>query len=234
MIDGVELEGLEVVIIQGTIRGSFFVTASLSLGFYYDYQTNTTGLLVTPTLGIGVAGGVSAGFSGAYYHYANIKEVSGWGWSQVGEIAVGPAGGGLSLDHSVNTDNYESKTGGTYGYKPFAGVGLSFVAAVEGSYTWNFSTKSIVQGYFNTLGKEDKEAVIGTFEKKKNEYISQMQKLVKKYSNLEKASRTSRCLNTYDIDQEKEKVQEELKKVADNVQYMQDAIDYLTKKDDDE
>ena len=134
VIDGIELEGLEVFLIHGDVRGSFLLTGSVSKGIIFDMEGNV-GWFESYGGGIGVAAGGSVGAGVSVYSADNITELAGWGASLV--LSGGVLGvAGVSVDASVDTDldgsDNTSSVGGTAGVSG----GAEIVIAGELTYTW--------------------------------------------------------------------------------------------------
>gem|GEM_PF-4911536 len=135
LLDGVELEGREVILIHGDARFSAYVTGSVSTGLALDFQGNV-GWFLSPSFGAGVIGGWSAGGGISVYPTArNINQLSGWGASA---YVSGIFGYGLSFSYDVAMDIDNLK--GYWGLTGSFGAGEEVGAAGEVSYTWIFST----------------------------------------------------------------------------------------------
>ncbi|UTW62193.1 hypothetical protein KFE98_19650 [bacterium SCSIO 12741] len=150
VIDGVELEGLEVISVHADGRFSVFATISVSAGFVFDMQGNV-GVFITPAGGGGLIGGYSAGGGVSFFPTGNtIYDTEGWGLSA---LVSGIFGGGLggsadgafdteSLKHILGIEEHHdshednSKLGGTV----FIGGGKEVGGALEVTYTWVWGT----------------------------------------------------------------------------------------------
>jgi RHS repeat-associated protein len=148
LIDGIELEGLEVVTFHNDQRAALMLTGSSSQGFAVDMEGNV-GIFLTVGIGAGLGFGASEGAGVSVYPFMNgVSELGGWGGSIV--CAVNVAGGiEISIDVALSFDSpYVTAQGGVSGS---AGVGLLVFGGVEVSYTW------IESGSWKELGSKSKE-----------------------------------------------------------------------------
>jgi RHS repeat-associated protein len=130
VIDGVELEGLEVVSVHADARGFLgFVTGAVAGGVMFDREGFAG--YVTPGIGVGLGAGGSLGagisVSGADW----IENAAGPGWSIGGNLHVGV---GLEVSVDGNIGQY------TYGGATVA-VGGGAEAGIFGELNWTFTTK---------------------------------------------------------------------------------------------
>lgn len=135
VLDGIELEGLEVFLIGGQARVSAFITGSVASGIIFDLEGNV-GLYTTVSLGGGVAGGYSAGWMSGIMPWADdIYELEGWGGAVV---FGGHFMGGIEVNFDMALDFNGPNSSG--GLSASGGVGYDVVAAGEGTYTWIWGT----------------------------------------------------------------------------------------------
>ena len=130
VVDGIELEGLEVVLIHGDARASLIITGSFSSGIAFDFKGNV-GWFETVGVGGGLAVGASAGGGVSILIAEDVHSLKGWGCSGVVSGALfGKVG--VSLDGALDFAKDEGHIGAT----ATVGVGLELVVAAEATYTW--------------------------------------------------------------------------------------------------
>jgi len=124
VINGIELEGLEVVQVAGTFDWmTGFLGGEFSLGFAFD----KSGVHIYGSTGVRIGFGEMMGFGGIATYYPNMPstaELEGFGWD------AGVSGGflgyfGAGVAHS----------NGYYGYSVTAGFGLGVQSYVGGTIT---------------------------------------------------------------------------------------------------
>ncbi len=234
VIDGIEMEGLEVTLVHADARASLLFTGSVAVGAYVDTSGKDWdfGLFFTPAVGAGFAAGASAGGGVTYFPQGSIDDVKGWGYSGVASISP-LVKYGTSVDHSVNTDNYKETTG----YTVTGGIGAEVVFAFEGSYTFTvsmFSSKDLVRTLYHLLSEEDQNGIIYSFEHQQEELIKKSIELTERYKVLNKHCDLLYSEVTIKIEEEKKEIQKELKDISEQYKHIQDAIDLLKKEQDKE
>jgi len=119
VIDGVELEGLEVFSIHGNARISAILTISCASGIMFDSE-GIAGF-ITPSFGLGIIGGASLGGGLSYSSATRIEDLDAWGGS-IGMTFKTPIGGAeVSGDFSSNDKNGATSSIGTGGELGFYG-----------------------------------------------------------------------------------------------------------------
>ncbi|PHR44282.1 MAG: hypothetical protein COA32_14810 [Fluviicola sp.] len=151
VIDGLELEGLEVISFHGDVRAfGLILTVSDAAGIMFDSEGialfNTAGIGLG--LGLGVSGGGGVSVSGA----ESIEDLDGWGYSIGGLVVAGPAGAEVSVDGPSDG----SSGGVTVAYSGGAEMGVF--------YEVNYTTSAYILKYSdvarNMLGDDaSREAV---------------------------------------------------------------------------
>ncbi len=184
VIDGIELEGLEVFMVHADARASFVLTTSVSAGIVADLKGNV-GLYFTPSLGAGAAFGGSFGGGFSFFPTMdNIYGIEGWGVSAVGSAAfMGKVSG--SIDFTIPVTGYEefeeypgsSSEEGDIGGTLTVGGGFEIVGAGEFTYTFLTGTTwanlgEKVKSYFSGDTEVIKAALITTRDKINEEYNS--------------------------------------------------------------
>jgi hypothetical protein len=130
VVDGVELEGLEVHLLHEDFRAAAFSTGSYSSGIIFD-EEGSVGYFKTVTWGGGLVGGYSNGAGYSYYPNANdITQLGGYGLS-FGGLLDYVVGGEYTYDMALQgEDNYKT------GFSAGAGRGEAAGVFGECSYTW--------------------------------------------------------------------------------------------------
>lgn len=125
VIDGVELEGLEVVSVHGDAQGFYkFVSGSASAGMMFDREGMAA--FVSPGVAVGYGVGASVGGGVSFSGVPKLENLGGLGWTIGGSVN---AAVGVSFSVDGTTDG---KYGGTtVGLS--AGAGAGFFAG--GTYT---------------------------------------------------------------------------------------------------
>ncbi len=152
LIDGIELEGLEVRSIHLDIRGAvernaLGVTGSVSAGLMFD----GSGLAFFVTPGAGVffgLGGISVGGGYSYHTEKSIEDLKGWG----GSISFSAFfTGGLEFGLNVSSN---MKPGGTisFGVGKLTGVSIQLDYAFIGEKITYTEAKNYIEGVLNDSG----------------------------------------------------------------------------------
>jgi RHS repeat-associated protein len=159
VIDGIELEGLEVVTAQlearFVISAKLGITGSYTIGLAADFNGNLV-MFQTPTVGVAAGKGFVVGRSFTVYPTMDyVSQLESWGITFGAFLTKNPAGVGPAksvefniADLSLDKDK-KVKCGGTYGGPLFFGAGAG--AYIEGSYT--FLTE-IIKGDDLTINSE--------------------------------------------------------------------------------
>ena len=182
VIDGRELEGLEVLLLHGDVRGSLLLTVSGSAGIYLDFKNNDIGVFGSVGGGAGLAAGVSASVGATYYPTAGMEDIKGWGLSYVGSITPGLKYSG-SIQRTIDAEKYNlDKTGASVN----VGIGAEIVLAMEGSHTWATSGKPLAKLIYNMMDKNDQQKIMNILDNNLKENQNKLLDLTKQYGNLEK------------------------------------------------
>jgi len=132
VIDGIEYEGLEVVLLHGDLRGAFGATVSISSGAMFD-EEGVAGY-ITPSLGVGFIVSLSGGGGMSFYPKGKIENISGWGAS-MGEAALL----GIGEEATRNWSFGENSTNKGWTLSFGGGVG----GGIFGEGTYTFTTKKL-------------------------------------------------------------------------------------------
>ncbi|NRA12054.1 MAG: hypothetical protein HRT57_08895, partial [Crocinitomicaceae bacterium] len=142
VIDGIELEGLEVVSIHADFRAAFLIFEfSLSAGFAFDSEGIAP--FVTPGAGLGIGIGVTFGVGVSVSGASRIEDLDGWGTSIGGFIGAGP-----SVEFSVDVPSSQESGGFTVGY----GGGVALGIFAEGTYQISFGKLTYIEIAGEVLG----------------------------------------------------------------------------------
>jgi RHS repeat-associated protein len=131
VVDGVELEGLEVALFHGDARVSALATGSVSTGIAVDVNSNF-GVFTTFGIGVGYIGGYSLGGGVTFIDAPHLDKVKGWGFSV---LASGVIGEGLSVSFNGSVQTSSENWPTFIGASLQGSVGLEAGAAIEGTYT---------------------------------------------------------------------------------------------------
>ena len=125
VIDGIELEGLEVVSVHGEYQGFFkFVSGSVSTGMMFDRKGMAA--FLTPGLAVGYGAGSSIGGGVSFSGVPKLEDLSKWGWTIGGSVDAG-----VGVTFSVDGTSDGKYGGTTVGFG--VGSGAGFFAG--GNYT---------------------------------------------------------------------------------------------------
>ncbi len=225
VIDARELEGLEVLLLNGGVRGSLLLTISGSSGIYLDFKNNDIGVFGSVSGGAGLAIGASASVGGTFYPTASIDDVKGWGFSYVGSITPGLKYSG-SIHRTINVETYKlDQTGASAN----VGIGAEAVLAMEGSYTWATSGKPLAKLIYNMMDENDQKKIMNILDNNLKENQNKLLDLTKQYGNLEKMKSGIKDEDKLkEINNQQSEIQEEIEKTSQIINMIDDFKDYLT------
>ena len=142
VIDGIELEGLEVVLIHGDARVALLLTGAYSEGIMIEPSTGKIVNFDTWTTGIGIVAGGGGGGGISFFPTAIIDDLTGSGASA---FATGGVLGQFEVSFDLSlADNGNIKSvgaTGAYGVGIIAGGGLEYSSTAIRKITWTEAVK---------------------------------------------------------------------------------------------